>query len=87
MTMVSKIDHEGSFHWLNGDPRLPTIPGSLEATNLVLEQKGNCAWVSVALEAKGEVGLGAFWVEIHHNFLVHVYTRLCQCLCVQSHGF
>lgn len=74
MTMVSKIDNEGTLHRLNGDPRFPIVPSGLESTHLVLKQQCDGARISVALEAKSEVRLWALWVVIHHNLLVHVNT-------------
>ncbi len=86
MTMISEIDHESSFNRLNGDPGLPTIPGGLEATHLVLEQESDGAGVCVALESEREVRLWTFRIVINHNLLVHVHTSLGQRLLLQSHG-
>ena len=74
MSMISKIDNEGSLHRLNGDPCFAIVPGGLKSTHLVLKQQGDGARIRVALQAKSEVRLRAFGVVINHHLLVHVNT-------------
>lgn len=86
MTMISKVDDKSSLNGLNRNPSVAIISCSLKTTNQVLKQKGDGARVSVTLHSECELRLRAFRVEIDHNLLVHIHTRLPHCFFIQSHS-
>lgn len=86
MTIVTKINHKGTLHGLNRDPCLPTISGRLQPAHEILEQQREQTRIRVALEAQSEIGLRAFWVEIDHNFLVHIQAGFRESIIFKPHS-